>query len=342
MVLAFDSKEYRREKEIEGIRKTVFYSPLGVGVKFSETNDLLSVYQKICKEKAKSQAILDNYYIYSSGSLRKKYGDQRTIAFLEAILFRISEYIEKAFFSYVILPPDKIPFVTVGGIGCPTINVSTLKFLTQLNPMFSYITAWKYFVQNKDDSDDILIDSFSSKHTLAWASLQRRKPKIYRRGDEANLLISIADAIAYLTDKRLHKLHLRLEPDNIQEAWDSYNIETNVRFLSHKDLHYYRWYNFDDVDFTEFQARPILFLDLDPISMNTAVDLEPFNSAVAYISQKGGSLQGFDPVLDSPRIRDGDIYIYAGDKPKDRALAFNDIYDIEILTLKDLRSKVPI
>lgn len=340
MVLAFDSKEYRREREIEGVRKTVFYSPLGAGVKIEHSSNLYETYRELCEEKRKNYAINDECYIFSSSFLRKKYGDLRTTSFLESIIYGLSNYIEKSFLSYVWLPPEKFPMISVGGTGCPTINEPTMKFLTKLNPMYSYLTAWIYYTRHRTDTDDLFIDSFSSKHTLAWRELQNRNPKIFRRGDEVNLPISIADAIAYVTDKRLGRIHQRIDPDNIEEVWKGFDFDVETRFLNHKNMGYYKWYNFDDIDWRDYQARPVLFLDLDALNMKQTVKLDPFNIAVAYVSGKGGSIQGFDVNMDSERVRDGDIYIYAGEKARNRANMFKDIYDIETLSLKELRSKI--
>lgn len=337
MVIAFDGKEYRREKFIDGVRKTVFYTPLGVGVKISDVSNFEASYIKITKDKRKSQAIIDNRHIYNIGFLRKRYGDERTLSFLESILYPLRDKIEEIFISYAILPPDKIPEISVGGVGCPTSTIPTTKFLTQLNPMFSYLTAWKYLVRNEKTTEDLYIDSFSSKQTLAWEYIKNRNPKIFRRGDEVNIPISIADMIAYLTDRKLDKNHLKLEPKNIETVWERYGFNINVRYLSHTDLRYYKWYNYDEVDWSTYQARPILFIDGDTFNMSTVSELDAYPAAIAHVSKINGSIQGFDPAMDITRVKDGDIFVYAGEKARSRALALKDVYNIEIMTLKELR-----
>lgn len=337
MVIAFDGKEYRREKFIEGERRTVFYTPLGVGVKIPDVAEFETHYIKTSREKRKSHAVLDIHHIYNITHLRKKYGEERTISFLESILYSLRDKIDEVFISYAILPPDKIPEITVGGTGCSTSTISTSKFLVQLNPMFSYLTAWKYLVRNEKNTDELYIDSFSSKQTLAWEYLKTKNPKIFRRGDEVNIPISIADMIAYLTDKKLDKNHLRLEPENISAVWEKYGFNINVRFLSHTDLRYYKWYNYNEIDWVNYQARPILFIDGDTFNMSTLSELDAYPAAIAHASKKGGSIQGFDPNMDIARVKDGDIFVYAGEKARLRALALKDIYDIEIITLKELR-----
>lgn len=341
MVIAFDSKEYRREREIDGVRKTLFYSPLGVGVDVSISEELYEEYRKLCDEKRKGHAIYDDCYIFSSGYLSKKYGPSRTCSFLESIIFGLSEYIDCAFFSYVILPPNKIPTVTVGGTYSASTEIDTLKFLTKLNPMFSYITAWNYYKRPRSDEQELWIDSFSSLTTLAWHELSNKHPlKIYPHGDECNLAISLADAIAYVTDRRLDRRRLRLDPDSIDEVWHGLNIKTETRFLTQDDLIYYRWYDYNPVDWKMHQARPILFMDAQALNMKTMVNLDPYKAAIEYISKRGGSLQGFDLHMDSDRIRDGDIYVYAGEEAKNRAETFRDMFDLDVFSIREIRQAI--
>jgi len=340
LILAFDSKEYRRETLVAGIRKTIFYSPLGAGIKIDVTDDLLEEYNALCIEKRKLFAISDDCYLYSSGYLAKKYGPARTCAFLESILYGLTDFIEEAFFSYLILPPIKIPSISVGGVRCATTTVPTFDFMVQMNPMFSYITAWNYFQRPRDEVYEIHIDSFSSRTTLAWQELKNKNPLIFPHGDECNIGISLADAIAYVTDVRLDRTRKRLEPDNIDNVWKAFAFTTETRFLTYNNIAFYRWFDYTQISWEEYQARPILFIDAQSLNMRVISNLEPFKAAVEYVSKKGGSLQGFDLYMDSSRLQDGDIYVYAGEQSKERAETFRDMFDIEIFSVIELRQKI--
>jgi hypothetical protein len=67
---------------------------------------------------------------------------------------------------------------------------------------------------------------------------------------------------------------------------------------------------------------------------------DPYASVVAYAFLKGGGFQGFDEGFDASKIRDGDVYAYAGEKAKERAYAFKGMYDIEVYSIRELRQKV--
>jgi ABC-type Zn uptake system ZnuABC Zn-binding protein ZnuA len=50
-------------------------------------------------------------------------------------------------------------------------------------------------------------------------------------------------------------------------------------------------------------------------------------------------LEAFDPYIDSDKIRDGDVYVYAGKEAEKRADSFKDMFEIETLSVKELRRK---
>jgi len=302
---------------------------------------VIDIYHEIAEEKEKTHAILESCYIYSSNYLNKKYDPSRCASFLESLIYGIQDYIEKIFFSYVTISPNITPKISVGGHFSPTTEIPTLDFFKQLNPMFSYICAWNYFQNERIEKPTVLLDAFSSKYTAAWMILERNYDlKIYPHGDECNLPISLSDIIAYVTDRRLNRMRLRLEPDNLKEVWKSFDFEVNSRILTQADLPYIAYYNYENINWLEYQARPILFLDLEALRMQTMTEIEPYKLAIKYISQKNGSIQGFDENIDSKRIKDGDIFVYAGEMPEKRAKTYSDIYDIEIHSVKELKNLV--
>lgn len=339
MVLAFDSKEYRRERLIDGIMKTTFYTQLGVGVKINDCEKFHSTYRKICREKRISHVIFEDCYIYNPTILSKKYGRDRTSLFLESLIYGLSDYIEEVYFLYVIISPKLYPKIKVGGHYSPTNEIPTFDFLVKLNPMFSYLTAWSYLQDHEPDSEEIWIDAFSSKSTLAWEELKKYNPRIYPRGDECNLPIAIADMFAYVMDRRLSRFRLRLGPKGIEEAWRDFGFKTEYNILTQSQLQFYSWYDYEQINWVEYQARPILFLDLEAINMEKMLEMDAYNDAVRYVSPRNGSIQGFDINTEIKRLRDGDIYVYAGEEARKRAETFSDILDLEIFSVKELRGK---
>jgi len=206
--------------------------------------------------------------------------------------------------------------------------------------MFSYITAWSYTGRHLKEEHLYLLHNFSSRVTKAWQDLiDHTTPKIFPKGDECNPLISVADMFAYLTEKKLWDAKLWLEPHNVEKVWGDYDFGVEVRFLDENVLSKYRWFSQESIETVNYLARPMVFLDIEGISISKLTG-DPYVSAAAYASLKGGGFQGFDEGIDAGKIRDGDVYAYAGEKAKERAYAFKDMYDIEVYSIRELRQKV--
>lgn len=53
-----------------------------------------------------------------------------------------------------------------------------------------------------------------------------------------------------------------------------------------------------------------------------------------------GCLQGFDKGIDTEKVRDGDVMIYAGKEAETNAKTLTDIYDIQIMPFKELKERI--
>ena len=68
--------------------------------------------------------------------------------------------------------------------------------------------------------------------------------------------------------------------------------------------------------------------------------MEPWNAATTYAYHKGGAAQLFNFHMDRKKVRDGDVMVYVGSKSKELAESFSHMYDIEVLSAKELRKLV--
>ena len=341
-IVAFDSGDFSRRKKADGKKEIVFFTPLGIGVSINEKSEekFKSAYLTACKKLAGEFKVPTKRVIYSHASLWKEIGHRKAVPFCDSVIKELQKLIDLVFVSYVVLPPDEVKSVQVGGYGCPIEEIPTMTFLRNLSPMFSYITAWSYTGRHMKEDHAYLLHNFSSKLTMAWQDLTDHiAPRIFPKGDECNPLISVADMFAYLTDKKLWDAKLWLEPNNIANVWADYDFEVEVRFLDENVLSKYRWFSQEQIDTANYLVRPMVFLDIEGISISKVTGA-PYVSAAAYAFLKGGGFQGFDEGIDAGKIRDGDVYAYAGEKAKERAFAFKDMYDIEVCSIRELRQKV--
>lgn len=339
--IAFDAGDFLRWKRVETQKKIVFFTPIGIGVvlKEGEEEKFKSIYHSSRKKLMEDFQIPTRRSIYSHSNLWKEIDHIKAIPICDKTISKLQKTIEYIFCSFVILPPKEIKTVTVGGYGCPLEEIPTMKFLRALTPMFSYITAWAYSGGHRLEKNEYLIDGFSSKHTTAWRDLTGHiVPKIFPRGDECNEFISVADMIAYLTEKKLWDRKLWLEPSNVTKVWEDYDFYVETRFLDKNVLSKIRWYSKQEIPTDNYLAHPMVFMDIEGISISE-LSGELMASVAAYACSKGGAFQGFDRHVDSKKIRDGDVYVYAGRAAQKRATSFKDMFDIEILPVIQLRKK---
>jgi len=340
-IAAFDAGDFLRWKKVNGKKKDVFFTPLGIGVVIKEgkEEEFKSTYHGSRKNLAKDFQIPTKLPVCCSHSdLWKQVGHAKAIPICDKIVTELQGTIEYVFCSFVILPKE-IKKISVGGYGCPLEEIPKMDFLRALTPMFSYVTAWAHSGRHRMEKNQYLIHNFSSKHTTAWRDLTSHVvPKIFPRGDECNEFISVADMVVYLTEKKLWDQKSWLEPDHVEGVWGDYDFHVETRYLDENVLSKIRWYSKQEISTENYLARPMVFIDIEGISVSE-LGGDPIASAAAYACSKGGAFQGFDKHIDSRKIRDGDVYVYAGREAEKRSNSLKDVFNIEILSLKELRKK---
>lgn len=315
---------------------------------------------------------------YCSNHLKKSMGLSKSIAYCSALIEDIQNYVEMVHVSFVTLSPSDHPTVRVGGNRCPPKEIRTEQFLRELPPTFSHVAAWNYVRRHPDQDTEIHIDGFRAKYTKAWEELRSQcDPKIYFRGDECNPFISLADIMAFMTDTRLYQArigpaqdpmkHRRLCVQNVENIWSDFSFGIECRYLDKYTLPKIVWNSNEHIDTVPLTARPMVFLlvdDIEKFASKTAElppeqtvfstndgeepkrfrkllqDMDPYKATVTYAYLKGGCVQLFDRHIDGGKVRDGDSLVYMGENSRKIAMTYDDGYDVEVLRVKDVRSKV--
>lgn len=387
LTAAFDAKRFRRvrfentsDNDTQAEIAKEFYSPLGVGVEIPNPRAFVKEYQATVGNLVDSFQVGYQRPCYDSTCLKRELGLRKAIPFADNLIQGIQEQIDKIFISYVILPPSLFPEVNVSGLHSPERTLETSVFLRNLEPMFSYLTAWSYlrerFRRNESDTPEILLDNFASKETDAWRELiSWCKPKVYIRGDECNELLATADILAFLTDVKLYGQDTfeerKLQPSNIERVWADYDFDVEVRYLDHYRLNKYKWHSDNLVDTSLYLTRPVVFILIDDVKriFSMALDanghessesiddvvvekptwqgperkqsLEPYLACLFYANSKGGCIKFFDS-QDRNLVRDGDVLVYMGSNSKRICETFQDGFDVEVYKAIDLRKKMKV
>lgn len=372
-VIAFDAKEFRRIKKristsaVNGDYSinSEFFTPLGVGVLINDSNLFKQKYYEFNALLKKQYGIDDPTKFFSFGCLRDLLNYDRAARYCEDLISYMEPYINGIHITYVILPIHKYPEINVGGKRCENKTVKTEKFLRDLTPSFSYITAWDYLMSRMsliDGDCEIHIDGFRGKECQAWNDLVKRcKPIIFPHGDECNCFISIADIIAFVTDHRLYQNYVKLNEDGIQKIWSGNGIEISHHYIDPKRISKISWYSEFLIETSHLLSRPIVYFMADTINVNNiakpnddeyAVKDRPkpqgikmkhpelFRAAIQYAEYLGGSFKVYDKDQDLSLIRDKDVIVYMGSDSKKLAEMYHDGYDIEILKAKEMKKKI--
>jgi len=337
-ITAFDSKDFKRSNAAGELK---WYTPLGCGVSISNPEEFAKVYAKSLRDLAKDFGINRMSGCFSSGEYFQDIGAPKTCAFSEKLLSSVHKLIDSVYFSYIVLPSAKTPKVEVGGYKSPKKEMDTFDFLRTASGYFSYITAWNYLGIESRKNETLVIDGFHGKRTPAWDDLlARTTPRFYQHGDECNPFIATADVVAFLTDKKLWDGFLKLAPENTEEVWKPYGFQVDTHFLDHKILSKIKWYSDEHIDLTSYYARPMVFLKADKYKVDDLKKLDVYPEATVLARQLNGCVQGFDKESDSSKIRDGDIFVYAGEDATKLAMTLKDMYEIETLPFKELKERI--
>ena len=277
-------------------------------------------------------------------------------------------------FTYVILPPNLYPTVSIGGYRSPSRSIRSPDFLRCLGPMFPHISAWSY-LGKRAIPGELQLDGFNSRQTHSWNELIAKvKPKIFPHRDECNPYIMIADIFAYLTDAKLYNQKKGLNPDSLKEIWKSYGFQTDSHFLDINTQPLYRWNSDGSINITPYLARPMTFLlvdeleklqpnvpptirtvgsnveeEIDNIAASTPEEkrfkklvrhTDPWYSVSAYAYHNCGGAQLFNYHMDHNKVKDGDTLVYIGNQSKNLAESFSHMLDINVLSAKEVRNFV--
>jgi hypothetical protein len=339
-IVAFDSGDFTRIKRTE-TSDIVFHSPLGTGISIKKENakNFQKLYHSSLAKHAKSFKVPTHRYVYSHDNLWKEIGHAKATKMCDSVIKDLEDYIELAFVSYVIIPKE-IQEVEVGGYHCPLKKMKPPDFLRHVSPMFSYMTGWAYCSRHLREKDAYLIDNFSGQMTTAWRDLSAFPDiKIFPGGDECNEFISVADMFAYLTEKKLWDSKMFLKPENVEQVWSSYAFETEVRFIDEMTLSKIRPFSNEQINTTDSLARPMVFINISGIGFSR-LTADPRASVAAYACSLEGAFESFDKFMDSSKIRDGDVFVYAGEEAKTIAGSFKDMFDIQVFSFREMREKV--
>jgi len=103
---------------------------------------------------------------------------------------------------------------------------------------------------------------------------------------------------------------------------------------------YLKWYSNKHIELSSHYARPIVFLKADDYKTEDLKKLDVYPEATILARQLNGCVQGFDKEINSPKIKDGDIFVYAGEESKKIGHTLKDMFEINVMPFKKLKGEI--
>jgi hypothetical protein len=337
-ITAFDSKDFKRSNKVGELK---FFSPLGCGVKITKQKEFIDLYNNSLHDIFEKFNVSSVGGCLSSSEYFALIGPGKTYKISDELLQSVQDLIESVYITYVILPSAITPTVAVGGYQSPKVEIPTFDFLRKLSGYFSYIAAWNYLGIESRKKETIVIDGFNGKRTPAWDDIiAKTTPIVMPHGDECNPLISTADVIAALTDKKLWDNFMHLNPENVIKIWNDYPFKVETHFIDAKLLSKIKWYSNEHINLSDYYGKPTIFVKADGYNSTEIKKLSAFPDATILAQKLNGCVQGFDKAIDSSKVRNGDIFIYAGKEAQATALTLQDMCNLEVIPFKKIREKI--
>lgn len=366
-VVAFDAKSFQRIRrrwsadEAREEKTRSFVSQLGIGVTIPEPEAFAERYVEASQDLQKEFDLDYTTPFFSSTCLKDHLDVFEAADFASRLVSMVQDHIESVHCSYIALPTPDAAHVEVGGIRCARERIPAVKFIDGLGPMFSYLTALSYIWEHQDSNFGDLemhIDSFRSRHTKGWSVVKKTAPiKVFYRGDECNPFISCADIIAFLVDDTLVAKRLKLFPDDVKSALESYRFGKTVHFFGSHSLNHCVWQMDQMINISGRLARPVVFLAIDRLATEShgqeddVQDVQDeragnkprkpdtsirqagiYQAALKYAYQKNGCVKLFNAREDKGIVKAGDVFIYAGSNSAQTGRTLQDMVGIETLS----------
>lgn len=227
MYVGFDAKEIRRKKNND----KSYVSPIGCGIKIENIDEFKKAYFDIMEEKFAKINKEFRRKIYSNFYLKKFLGLTESLKLVEEFYNDIREYIMGVEIYVTQIKISKIPIIYMYRENGIIAAEESKEFLKTLQSAYSYISAWKYYEENKTDEDILLIDHFQGSITAAWQSLQKRLLDVYFKGDLCNPLISASDLLLGLIDDLLLKKCKTISQKEIKDILRQLKIDGETKFI---------------------------------------------------------------------------------------------------------------
>ena len=329
-VVGIDSRQFlrhTRNRKIDGNPGT-FVSVIGIAVKVRDYEEFKNQYQKAMKSAFSKFGVNFDYQYYCTNDMREI---QEKYNILNAFVEEISKHVEKVHVFYTLFSKKRLEDVKVYGrlskrekikLSDPTKTYEEL-VSGHLIQCFPAICAWKLTKYLNPNHTQFHLDSYGGHICEAEEELNKSgfTKIVYPGGDCSNPVISTADLLLDLLDRRLETNRLGLMFENIRPTLPEFG--ENLLVYPIHNLHLSKITPLDKIpiDTMPFIKRPVFWvfkgsqlIDSGTVKRsNTYRNLLDFASSSSY----NGVVKMFERGKDIEYVQKGDYGVYLNKEGKD-------------------------
>lgn len=315
-IVGIDSRKFKRESPKDP--KKTFESVLGIAVRVIDYFKFDQEYKRIFQEIFYELKIKKEYSIYCYNDLKDL---PECWKIIEKFSERISPLIHKVSVFYSMFSSKKIQNVKVYGrmakerkikLSSPTRTYK--EFVTKhLTNVFPIICAWRMVKKFNSKPMQFHLDAFSGHTCEAYEELQKSNHKtiVYTSGDCLNSVISTADLLIALLDKRLKDKNKLLSFEAIRPLLNEFGEKVLAFPISNIHLSKITPLEKKPITIGESLLRPTfwVFKGDDLIDSGVLKRSKTYRNLLDIVSSKGGCVKLFSK-KDAEHMNDGDYGLY--------------------------------
>jgi len=325
-IIGIDSRIFIREVIKKNGEEGHFKSVLGVAVKVKDYLEFDKQYTQAMKYAFSTVGEELNYKCYCTNDIKDH---KSKIQILTKFCEKISKHIEKIHVFYTLFSPQKLKEVNVYGrmaqkkhlkLSEPTRSYETL-IREHLIQCFPAICAWRLTEHLFPGTVEFHLDSYSGHIFEAQERLETTgfRILIYPSGDCSNPVISTADLILDLLDKRLELSNKLLIFDNIRPALFEFGEDVLVYPITNKHLHYITPLDKKSIDTIKFIKHPVywVFKGDQLIESGTMKRSLTYRNLIDFVASQHGVVKMFEKSKDIEYIKNDDFGVYINNAGKE-------------------------
>jgi len=331
-VIGIDSRMFRRNTTKKDGSPGEFISVVGMGVRVKDYEKFDQEYEKAMENAFKINGLTKKYKYYCLNDFE---GESLRDKIVESFVGNIKNHIEKVHVFYALFSEERIERIKVYGRYSKRKGIKLSKpdrtqkqlIKEHLVNTFPGICAWRLMEFFSSPGLQFHIDFYEGHISEAQEEFENSSfaKLVFPSGDCVNPVISTADILLGLFDKRLSEKKLYLLFQNVRKALPEFKEKILAYPILNKHLPKITPLDKIPIDNNKYMIRPIywVFKGDNIINSRDLKHSETYRNLLDFVSFKGGCVKIFDNSKDSSMMNQEDFGVYLNNMGKEQIKTYN-------------------